>query len=424
MNNAEAAVIAALMKSPDHFYSVSAYLTDRDFADPFYAKAFAAIGSQIAEDRAVDAVTLAEDCDLDMARLIETAANYPATNLDSYARIVKTHATSRTALAKISEHQEAIGRGDAEALSRLQLDLEKLSGDSSRSGYLNFAQTLRAGMGDVEEAMERLKTGVTGLTFNLPELDRALGGVRGPKLIILAARPSLGKTALGLQLALTSANHGHPVGMVSLEMSAAEIAIRSMAHEYSVNNTALSRGDAEAVNKVARAAKERNIKDLPLFIDEDTYTVGGIVARAVEWHRRHGIKALIVDHLQLVEVSAERNRNDALGDVTRALKLLAKRLNIPVVLVCQLNRLVEREKRRPKLSDLRDSGNIEQDADIVMMLHGELEGTDGRADRDVEIGLLKYRGGRVGWLGAPVIFDGATQRFTELADADGVWGGS
>ena len=421
--NAEAAVIAACIADPELHFTVSDYLSPDDFTDPLLRTAYDAIGQQLAKDRPVDIVTLSDDHDLHLGDLAAIVQDYPSTNGETYARMVKRSAINRRALAVISKYQGAIAGGDPDAMTTLQAELEKLASTQHRAGYLTFPEVLRAGMGDIEEARERRKAGVTGLTFGLPELDHTIGGLRGPKLLILAARPSLGKTALALQMALNSANHGHAVGICSLEMSGADIAVRSMAHEYDVNNTSLARGDDEAVRAIAAKAKSRNIKDLPLFVDEDTYTPGGIVSRAIEWHRKHAIEALIVDHLQLVEVPGDRNRNDSLGDVTRALKLLAKRLNIPVILVCQLNRLVEREKRRPKLSDLRDSGNIEQDADIVMMLHGELEGTGHSGDRDVEIGFVKFRGGRVGWLGSRTIFHGTTQRFREIADPDGVYRG-
>jgi len=153
---------------------------------------------------------------------------------------------------------------------------------------------------------------------------------------------------------------------------------------------------------------------LPIHLDTDTYTLGGIVARLAEWKNQHGIKLGIVDHLGLIEGGDSKSRNDWLGQVSRRLKKAAKQLNMPILAISQLNRQVEQTKRRPVLADLRDSGNIEQDADACIFLHVEANTEDGANGSPIEIGLLKNRMGRKGWLSERFAFDGRSQQLREV----------
>ena len=221
----------------------------------------------------------------------------------------------------------------------------------------------------------------------------------------------MGKTAFVQQTILHAASKGYPVGVCSLEMNAGELGIRSYANQLQVNGTALGFGDKKTIDEYSDKLANHPMTKYKIWVDTDTYDLGSIVSRAHEWKHRHGIRMFVVDHIGLVEGSEGERRDQKVGDVTRALKKLSKKLAIPVVAVCQLNRAMEKEKRKPQLSDLRDSGNIEQDCDVALFLHSDEESQDGKLN--MQIGALKTRYGRKGWLPNNIVFDGRVQKFIE-----------
>ncbi len=416
--HAEQSVIGGCLLDNDAYWKICGQLATEDFTNAMHKLCWTAITRAAERGDDFDAVTLAENFKLDLAYLAELTNNTPGSaNIEVYARIVRDKAAVRKAAAAVDKARSRLAGGDLSAIFELQASLEKLQSTDRPS--TNFHDALRAGLSAIEDAQVRRSAngGIVGAPTGIDLLDARTGGLSGGKLIILAARPSLGKTALVLQAAQAAAKAGFPVGILSLEMGAGEIALRSFAHQYQVNNTALAAGDRDVVAQLTqRLANDPNkmeaVKGLPIYVDEDNFTLGGILGRITEWHRKHSVKLVIVDHLQLIELPSNMNRNDGLGEITRQLKILAKRLDVPVVLLCQLNRNVEREQRKPRLSDLRDSGNIEQDADIVIALHGALE-TNHYGMREVEVGFLKFRGGLVGWSGQ-VMFNGPTQTFRKM----------
>ncbi|MBX9642014.1 MAG: DnaB-like helicase C-terminal domain-containing protein, partial [Mycobacteriaceae bacterium] len=166
-------------------------------------------------------------------------------------------------------------------------------------------------------------------------------------------------------------------------------------------------GAAESLDK---AYQQAPMSSLPLLVDDASTDLSAIVARAMDWHHRHRLEVLFVDYLGLVGVRSNAPRHERVGEVSRALKLLAKRLAIPIVAAAQLNREPDKDDRRPRLSDLRDSGAIEQDADVVIALNPNSE-PDSEGRTLIEIGVLKNRSGPRGWISQTVIFNGRTQRF-------------
>ena len=411
---AEQSVIGGCLSDPQAYWKIAGALNSEDFTDPFCRKAWIEIRNAASNDQSYDAVTLSETTTLDLADLLTIQNECPgAANVVAYSKIIRERAIQRRSVSIISKTLGKVQEGNSAAIPEMISQLEALT--VSDGPTYTFYEALQAGLGAIETAQEvaRASGGIVGAPTTIPVIDDRLRGLHGGKLIILAARPSLGKTALALQAAQGAATAGHPVGICSLEMGADEIALRSFAHRFQVNGSGLSFGDPEDVEALTRKIAANNeraeeFKRLPIYLDADTFDIGGIVARITEWHRKYAIKFAVVDHLQLIEWPEGKNRNDGLGDITRSLKLLAKRLDIPVMLLCQLNRSVEKENRRPKLADLRDSGNIEQDADIVCALHGDLETADGA--REIDMGLLKHRGGQVGWVGR-MVFNGQTQTF-------------
>lgn len=414
----EASVVGACIMDNQAFWKVTGTLQPADFATKFLQDAWRSITEVANRGDAYDVVSLSEEfTHLQLGDLARLTMDTPGSaNVKAYANIVRDRAIVRQAMVEVSRARSRLEVGDKAAIPDLQMKLESLHRTERPS--TDFNEALRTGLDEIEQAqILSAGTGLVGAPTGVPLLDNRLGGLHGGKLIILAARPSLGKTALALQAAQSAARAGFPVGVMSLEMGAGEIAVRAFAHQYSVNNTALAAGDRDTVATLterlaADPEKMATVRTLPIHIDEDTFTLSGIVARVSEWSRLHEIKLVVVDHLQLIEIEKGMSRNDGLGEITRQLKILAKRLNIPIVLLCQLNREVEKQKRKPRLADLRDSGNIEQDADIVIAIHGDLE-TNNFGGRDVDIGFLKFRGGTVGWAGQ-LQFNGPTQTFAEI----------
>lgn len=227
---------------------------------------------------------------------------------------------------------------------------------------------------------------------------------------MVASRPGCGKSALLLQVMTALASRGHPVGMCSIEMPSREIFNRLAAHRYKLNLSALTRRHGDVARDLDRAAAANPMSTLPMHFDCEATELPAILSRAHEWHYRHGIKALFVDYTQLVDVRGSAPRHEKIGEISRALKQIAKRLAIPVIAAAQFNREVDRDARRPRLSDLRESGAIEQDADLVLAINPAGD-PDGVGLRSVEIGILKNRSGTTGWLSDPITFDGRTQSF-------------
>jgi len=422
---AEQAVLGGLMLDNNAWDRVADSISVQDFYRGDHRRIFEAIHSLADHGGPFDVVTLAEWLDergeLDrvggISYLGALASNTPsAANIGAYAEIVLKRAKARAALAAAQEATESLSAGQdpAEAISDLQACLEHLA-HSSGAPYLTFAEAVNHALDAVDlAAQRRMAGGTVGAPTGLPALDRRTGGIFGQRLYVVAGRPSLGKSALVWQIVLHAAARGQAAGFVALEMGADELATRAMAHRFQANVTRLAQGFDDAVDVAAKGISDPGFMGLPIFIDSDSYGLSAIVSRITEWRRKHGIAFAVVDHIGLVELERDMSRNDQLGHVSRTLKKLAKRLDMPIVAVSQLNRRVETEKRRPMLSDLRDSGNVEQDADVCLFIHTD-EADDEKPKRAVELGLLKNRGGVRGWIAARFEFEGATQTFREVA---------
>ena len=261
----------------------------------------------------------------------------------------------------------------------------------------------------LDEAMDRITSqhdDIRGCRTNFPELDDTLGGLQKSDLIILAARPSVGKTAFALNLALNIARQNIPVGLFSMEMSLDQVVDRFLALESGVSLHHLRTGKlGDGLQDVAGACE--SLRSLPIYVD-DTPSPNILQMRAMarRLQTEHGLALLIVDYLQLM--SAKRSYDSPVQQVTeisRGLKGLAKELNVPIVAVSQLSRAVEqREGRKPRLSDLRDSGSLEQDADLVMFIHREDKIDFDKARKENKLNraqliIAKHRNGPTGEIG-------------------------
>ncbi len=315
-------------------------------------------------------------------------------------------------------------------------------------GFQSFLQAVKAAV-EVANAAYQREGGLAGLSTGFIDLDRKLGGLHPSDLIILAGRPSMGKTALATNIAFNVAKayrrglrpdgtegtiDGGIVGFFSLEMSAEQLAARILSEQSEIPADQIRRGDMTEAEfrRFIEAAKA--LQTCPLFIDDTpALPLAQLAARARRLKRTHGLDLLVVDYLQLIRSSAKENRVQEVSEITQGLKAIAKELNIPVLALSQLSRQVEqRDDKRPQLADLRESGSIEQDADVVLFVYREeyyrerekpgdhdldalakwqavMERVHGRA----EIIIGKQRHGPIGTV--ELSFDGRFTRFGNLA---------
>jgi replicative DNA helicase len=278
--------------------------------------------------------------------------------------------------------------------------------ERSAGSEMSAKEVITAALHSMDDAREqRESNGTNGSPWALQSLNNAMGGIDGPRLYIVAARPGCGKTAIAQQTAVAAASAGFGVGVCSLEIDASEIGRRWISHYGQANISGLSRGYEKFFDDAFKAGQK--LSELPLFVDDDSYSLDAVCSRITRWRREGKVDLAIVDHIGLVEYSKNKNRNDGLGEISRRLKKLAKQLDMPIVALSQMNRGSEKDNRRPQLSDLRDSGNIEQDADAAIFLNKT-------KDDHIEIGVLKNRMGEIGWRPERFEFDGAVQTFREI----------
>lgn len=257
------------------------------------------------------------------------------------------------------------------------------SGDS-RGGFITLRDSVITA---IELAEKAYKTDghVTGVTTGLRDMDKKLGGLQNSDLLIMAARPSMGKTSLAVNMAFNAAKkyaetggkEGGIVGFFSLEMSADQLATRILSDQSGISGDAIKKGNIRQDDFRKFVEASQVLSQIPLHIDDTpALTIGAVRQRARRLKRQHGLDLLIIDYLQLLRGNGSKqsteNRVNEVSEITRGLKAIAKELNIPVIALSQLSRAVEsREDKRPQLSDLRESGSIEQDADVVMFIYRE-----------------------------------------------------
>ena len=401
---AEQALLGSLLYDNAAFERIGDYLQARHFFEPFHQRLFAAIESHIRKGQLAEPILLAEQFSRDpafdelggvryLADLVDRAP--PAANASDYARAIYDLALRRDLIRIGGDIAAAAAQTDAEVSARDQIEqAEQLlftlaeTGGTSQ-GFVSFSDALHGAVTMAAEAHSR-DGGLAGLSTGLIDLDQKIGGMHPSDLVILAARPSMGKTALACNIAFDVARHyawepqpdgskktvrGGVVAFFSVEMSAEQLAMRLLAEVSGVSGDRLRKGeiDASEFGRVRDAALE--IQDSPLYIDATGgITIAKLAARARRLKRMVGLDLIIVDYLQLVTGGDGKsdNRVQEVSMITQGLKSLAKELSVPVMALSQLSRQVEnREDKKPQLSDLRESGSIEQDADMVMFVYRE-----------------------------------------------------
>ncbi len=401
---AEQALLGALLYDNAAFERIGDYLKAQHFFEPFHQRLFASIENHIRKGQLAEPILLAEQFSRDvgfeelggiryMADLVDRAP--PAANAPDYARVVYDLALRRDLIRIGGDISTLAAQGDADVSARDQIEQaeQKLftlaeTGGTSQ-GFVSFADALHGAVAMAAEAHSR-DGGLAGLSTGLIDLDQKIGGMHPSDLVILAARPSMGKTALACNIAFDVARNyawepqpdgskktvrGGVVAFFSVEMSAEQLAMRLLAEVSGVSGDRLRKGEINAseFGRVRDAALE--IQEAPLYIDATGgITIAKLSARARRLKRMIGLDLIIVDYLQLVTGGDGKsdNRVQEVSMITQGLKSLAKELSVPVMALSQLSRQVEnREDKKPQLSDLRESGSIEQDADMVMFVYRE-----------------------------------------------------
>ena len=400
---AEQQLLGALLNNNDLYDRVSSVVKAEHFYDPVHARIFEVIDARITKNALASPVTvknfLEEDEGLRELGGAAYLANLAGGAVSSYAardyaQTVRDLAIRRELMSLGQEIASKASRVDVASEPREQIvEAEQALYAMSDQGQANqgFQSFLRAVTDAVEVANAAYQRdgGLAGVSTGLEDMDKKLGGLHKSDLLILAGRPSMGKTSLATNIAFNIAKayrrgerpdgtqgavNGGVVGFFSLEMSAEQLAARILSEAAEVPSEQIRRGDMTEgeFRRFVEAAKQ--LEACPLFIDDTpALPIPQLAARARRLKREHGLDVLIVDYLQLVRPGrSSDSRVNEVSEITQGLKAIAKELDIPVVALSQLSRQVEsREDKRPQLSDLRESGSIEQDADVVMFVFRE-----------------------------------------------------
>ena len=382
---AERSILGAVLLDNHSLNAAVEKLRSEDFFLPQHRQIFERMIQLAEKQQAIDVVTLMED----LARRgeLESAGGVPylsqladglprVTNVEHYARIVKEKSVLRNLAfsAAAIQEQALAGGDDADViLDRAESTIFQIAEDRVRAGLIGVKELVRDNFDRLERIFSEGRR-ITGLATGYAGLDNETAGLQPSELVILAARPSMGKTALALNIAENVAvRNREPVAVFSLEMSKESLLLRMLASEARVDAHKFRTGHMgrDDWNKITRALT--SLGDAPLWIDDSaSSTVLEMGAKARRLKRDRGLSLMIVDYLQLVvptNTGRGSNRQEEVSSISRALKGLAKELKVPVVVLSQLTRAPEREDRKPQLSDLRESGAIEQDADVVLFIN-------------------------------------------------------
>lgn len=426
---AEAGIISAMFKDREVIQDIVQLVRDTDFYKPENAILFKAILEIDESGQSVDLVTMTNK--LRKENLLEKAggvfylgqiAAAPSTvyNVKQYAKIVQEKSTMRQ-LIRISDGIRNRCFDDAEPVESILDDAERLVLDISKQRQRNDVtrvdEIVPTNLEKIEKAAKQ-EDEITGIPSGFIDLDHMTNGWQRSDLIILAARPAMGKTALCLNMAANAAiDYHYPVAIFSLEMSKEQLVMRMLAAAARIDQKRLRTGQLNPDEWGAFLQKIGPLTSAPIYIDDTpAITIRELRAKARRLQSREGDLGLIlVDYLQLMGGSGNsENRQQEVSEISRSLKALARELNVPIIALSQLSRTVEQTKdKRPQLSHLRESGSLEQDADIVLFIHREEyynEDTDRRGIADVII--AKHRNGPTGTV--ELAFQNELTRFDNL----------
>ena len=408
---AEESVLGAVLMSADAANLALEKLHTEDFYKPAHQSIFQSISDLFDGNQPIDAVTVSEALRrngvLDrvggvgyLTQLIDSVPT--ASNIEYYAGIVEEHALRRRLLrtgGDISGFATTMGDPITQVLDRSEQAVFAVSERRIGEGLAPIDPLLGPAIEKAEE-LARLGSEVTGVPTGFRDLDRKLAGLHPTNLIVVAGRPGMGKSTLALNIAQNVAVHDKPVAIFSLEMSREEIVSRMLCSTGRIDSQRLRTGRLSDTDFTKLQSAANVLYKKPVYVDDSPgLTVTEIRAKARRMRRRPGLSLVVVDYLQLMQESSGENRQQEIANISRSLKSLARELEVPVIACSQLNRSLEaREDKRPRLGDLRESGAIEQDSDVVMFIyrheyyHPEAHETRGIA----EVAVAKHRQGATG----------------------------
>ena len=389
---AEQSVIGSILLTNEIFDEINTIISNKNFYDPMHQKIFSAIESLIYKGMLANPITLKnyfenEKDDINVPEYLVKITKFSTSTRQAieYSKIIYD-AYVRRELIKISENTIDIaklndlnntGQSIIENSEKLLFDLAEKG--SFNSSLVKFDEAMKL---TIEMASNAYKNeeGIVGVPTGLRDIDEKLGGLHQSDLIIIAGRPSMGKTALATNIAFNAASKlqqnekKSSVAFFSLEMSSEQLSTRILAEQSRIKSNDIRRGriSEEQFDKFIETSK--NISELPLFIDETpAISIAALSNRARRIKRIYGLDLVVIDYIQLMRaVNTKDGRVQEISEITQGLKALAKELSVPVLALSQLSRAVEqRDDKKPLLSDLRESGSIEQDADVVMFVYRE-----------------------------------------------------
>ncbi|UJW85719.1 replicative DNA helicase [Devosia sp. SL43] len=465
---AEQALLGAILLNNDAFYRVSDFLESVHFYEPIHREIYEVAGKIIRAGKSADPTTIKTHLpdqllpDITMAQYLAKLAAEATTVLNAadYGQAIYDTAIRRN-LILVGEEMVAVAYDGSDVEMTPNKQIEKVEGELFQlaekgrydGGFQNFSSALSASIQMAGEAYQR-DGGLSGVATLLDDLDRQMGGLQKSDLIILAGRPAMGKTSLATNIAFNVAKswkgdvspdgnqktvNGGIVGFFSLEMSSEQLATRILAEQAEISSSDIRRGRIHDSQFAKLVDVSNMMSKLPLYIDDTGgISVAQLAARARRLKRQKGLDFLVIDYLQLLSGSSKatsQNRVQELTEITTTLKALAKELEVPIVALSQLSRQVEsRDDKHPQLADLRESGSIEQDADVVLFVYreeyylknkepkegspehltwqGEMEKVHGKA----EVIIAKQRHGPTGTV--QLSFEAQYTRFGNLARAD------
>ena len=398
---AEQALIGAILANNKAFEKVSDFLKAKHFADSTHAKIFDVMSLLITRGHTADVITLKNYLEQEGILNDVGGANYLIkladsasimTNVEYYGQFIYDKYLRRELINTGSDiinnaFKESAELSAADQIEAAEQQLFNLSDQGeTQGGFIDFSTALTSSLGYIEHAFQK-EGKISGLPTGLDKLDYKTGGLNNSDLIIIAGRPAMGKTALATNIAYNVAEymsrakdmdtHDKGVAFFSLEMSADQLASRILSTVTQTPGNKMRTGELDNAQFTRIAAAVRELETIPLYIDDTPgVTINAIRTRARRLKRSKGLGLIVIDYIQLITGSSnkknEGNRVQELSEISRGLKIMAKELKVPVIALSQLNRGVEqRDDKRPLMSDLRESGSIEQDDDIVMFVYRE-----------------------------------------------------
>lgn len=427
--DAERALIGAILIDSISLDKISQIITPKSFYDPRNSLIYKAIIELADQNKPIDALTLTDQLKKDKkfkqsggaVYISEIVASVPSSlNIEEYATIVKENQTRRE-LISISSTLEAKARDESEkvadVIDSLEQDILDISKSSGKNDFFDMNTLLELQMEKADLYAKNPDT-LRGLPSGLNSVDKLLGGLHRSDLIILAARPSVGKSAFAFHLARHAAvADKKTVAIFSLEMPALQVAERMLSQQSEIDMWNLRVGKLTEKDYKKLAMAHGILNDSSILIDETPgINMLQIRSKAKRLMIEKGLDLIVIDYLQLMQTREIENRAVAVGEISRSLKILARELNIPILALSQLNRAVEnRSERIPQLSDLRESGSIEQDADVVIFLSRESiseEDDVNPVSIKVDLTIAKHRNGPIGR--TTLEFIGKQQRFVDI----------